>query len=361
MRSLPSWVREANELPLGSAQVREDPLQDLELVRGLDRPARALLVASGGCTAALLACQSQLRGLDLVDPNPAQLALTRLKLRLLREPVPERMQLLGHAPLPLEARAERLAALLQELSLPAQSLGPLETVARLGPDYAGRTERLFAALRARLRDQQFDLRELVGLRAPAEQLRRIRPGTLLGQGLARACEEVFALPNLEALFGVAATRNRVQPFEQHFAERLRHVLGSLPAAGNPWLWQLLIGRYPPGVPAPWLEQPPREQLPPLRCLHTSLEDALEGEEGPWELIDLSDVLDWQEPDQARETLARARARLAPGGVLVVRQLNSAHDVPALSEGIAWDEEYAARLHEEDRSYFYRALHVGRAG
>lgn len=359
MSVVSGWVRQAAELPLGFAQVREDPLQDLDLVRTLDRPARVLLVASGGCTAAALAGEERVRALHLVDPNPHQLALARLKLRLLRLPVPERLQLLGHTPLPLATRADRLAGLLGELELPPNALGPTEVVARLGPDYAGRYERVFAALRASLRDQQFDVRALVELRSPPEQARRVAPSTALGQALDRAFAEVFALPNLVALFGEGATRNRAQPFDRHFAARARAVLESLPAAGNPWLWQVLVGRHPPGVHVPWLELPARERLPELSWEQASVEAALQAEGASFDLIHLSNVLDWLDPEPARALLARAWERLAPGGAVIVRQLNSTLDVRGLGERLEWDAEYSARLHEEDRSWFYRDLHVGR--
>lgn len=355
---LPAWVREAGELPLGYAQVREDPLQDLELVRALDRPVRVLLIASGGCTAAALAGEPAVRHLDLVDPNAHQLALSRLKLRLLRLPRLERMQILGHASLPPEARWGLIETLLGELELPEHALGPADAVARLGPDYAGRYERTFAALRAELRDQQFDLRDLLELRDPVEQERRVRPHTLLGQALDRAFEQVFAHRNLVKLFGEAATRNRAQPFDRHFAEQTRRALAARPAAGNPWLWQVLVGRYPSAVPAPWLELEPRDELPEWRWIHASVEDALQLDGPPYDLIHLSNVLDWLEPDDARALLDLAWMRLSRGGAVIIRQLNSTLDVRAAGERLAWDEEYARRLLEEDRSYFHRDLHVG---
>lgn len=351
---LPAWVREARQLPLACGQVRHDPLQERELVRRLDRPARVLLPASGGCTAALLAADPRVRELDLVDPHPAQLALTRLKLRLLQEPPAERAQLLGHTPCPLEARAERLTRLLEQLMLPAQVLGPGEALARLGPDYLGRQERAWAALRARLRDQQFDLRALVELRAPDEQARRVRPEALLGAALARACRDTFAPAHVAALAdGLAVS---VVPAGEALLACLQQVLTARPAAGNPWLWQLLIGRHPPGVAAPWLELPARAELPPVRWHATGLLEALEAGQGPWDLI----VLEAVDPAAARETLAHARRRLTSGGLLLVRGLDPGVDPAELGPGLAWDAEGAQRLNEEGRAVLGGPLHVGRA-
>src|SRR5690348_13503060 len=94
---LPSWVEEAARLPVAFAQVREDPLLDAEVLRGLSPKARIIMIASGGCTLAFLAARIRLERIDAVDPNPAQIALTRLKVHLLfHENSAGRLALLGH-------------------------------------------------------------------------------------------------------------------------------------------------------------------------------------------------------------------------------------------------------------------------
>src|SRR5262245_18302496 len=132
------WLLEAGRLPVAFAQVREDAWIDLEVARRLAGGASVLMVASGGCTAAALATMQDLALLHFLDPNPAQLALTRLKLRLLQaaEP-PERLALLGHAPCDIARRRQRLREELDAMDLAPGALGPPETVAELGPDHAG--------------------------------------------------------------------------------------------------------------------------------------------------------------------------------------------------------------------------------
>ncbi|RYD29089.1 MAG: DUF3419 family protein, partial [Verrucomicrobiaceae bacterium] len=126
------WAEEAARLPLAFAQVREDPRLDLALARRLPPGAEAVMIASGGDTAACLA-RLPLSRLHLVDINPAQLALTRCKLDLAATASSEEAAAwLGHAPLPLEIRRERIARRLDSLGLPAEALGPLETLAALG-------------------------------------------------------------------------------------------------------------------------------------------------------------------------------------------------------------------------------------
>src|SRR5262245_7051936 len=98
--TLPPWVEEAATLPIAFAQVREDPRIDRHVVEQLGTAARICMIASGGCTAAVLATLPNVAAIHLVDPNPAQLALTRLKLRLLETSEPDyRLRLLGHGPM----------------------------------------------------------------------------------------------------------------------------------------------------------------------------------------------------------------------------------------------------------------------
>ena len=134
------------------AQVREDAHLDLDVVRSVGEGARVAMVASGGCTAALLAGVRNIAHVHLVDPHPAQLALTRLKLRLLETTGPcERLALLGHASMAAAEREARLGAELAVLDLVGDALGPIALVSRIGPDHGGRFEFLFAALREALR------------------------------------------------------------------------------------------------------------------------------------------------------------------------------------------------------------------
>src|SRR5262245_31612557 len=151
------WLEAAAALPIAFAQVREDARLDVELVEELECEApRVLLVASGGCTAAALAA-ARVGKLHLVDCNPAQIALSRLKLTLLRSTEPrERRALLGHEPMPVEQRRARLLEELRRLDLVPSILGPIDVVAELGPAHAGRYERLFARLREVIQEEGGD-------------------------------------------------------------------------------------------------------------------------------------------------------------------------------------------------------------
>lgn len=358
--SRPSWLEDAAALPVAFAQVREDALLDQAVVHGLGAEARLIMVASGGCTAALLASMPQVRCLRLVDSNPAQLALTKLKLRLLSEPsVEKRLQLLGHLGMPTDARRQNLKTLFLEIGLAENVLGPISLVARLGPDHIGRYERVFAALRLALSSFQTELDSLLSLSEVGEQIRAASPESSLGRRLDEALENVLALPNLVRLFGAEATNNPLVPFSRHFARRIRRALADWPACDNPYLWQMLKGRYPAGCFAPWFACAAPQTLPEIAFANTSMERALESAKEPCDFIHLSNILDWLSPKAAARTLQLAGRALKPGGRIFIRQLNSALDVRRAGTMFEWLDEESESLHKKDRSFFYRALHLGK--
>ncbi len=355
-----SWITDAASLPLAFAQVREDPLLDRERIELLGRNVHVAMIASGGCTAALLAASPNIARLHLVDPNPAQLALTRVKIHLLQTAVPdERLNVLGHMPLSAAARQARLALQLEALGLPDDILGPPAIVAQHGADHAGRYERVFAALRLALNDQTNAIDSLLRLSDPTEQTRRTAPATPLGQRLDMALDEVMSLPNLVRLFGEEATKNPVEPFARHFARRIRHVLATLPAERNPYLWQMLKGCYPVGCPVPWLTVASPARVPHMSWSSTFMAEALAAEPAAFDFVHLSNILDWLSPEKAQATLELAASALRRGGWTFIRQLNSTLDIAGLGPMFDWQTAAANELHERDRSFFYRGLHLGR--
>ena len=355
------WVEEAAGLPLAFAQVREDPRIDRRVAERLGSGARVCMVASGGCTAAVLATLPNVAAIHIVDPNPAQLALTRLKLRLLETAEPEyRLALLGHVEMNKHTRVADLRSELAALELPGDTFGRLDVHLHTGADYAGRYERCFFALQWDLFVEQRDeLRAVLSLRNPVEQARRVAPDTDLGRRIDDVFDSVLALPNLVRLFGEGATRNPVEPFSRHFARRLRIAFATLPAAENPFLWQMLAGRYPDGHPADWFTLPRQVPSAAITWRQAFMTDALREKPGEFDLVHLSNILDWLSPAEATATLELTARALRPGGRVLIRQLNSTLDIPASGPMFEWHAATAAELHATDRSFFYRALHLGR--
>lgn len=357
--TLSPWVAEAATLPVAFAQVREDPRLD-EHTAGLTSGYETVcMVASGGCTSAVLATHEHVEAIHLVDPNPAQLALARLKLRLLETVSPaERMWILGHTT-KLGKWPGMLASHLAALGLSSDALGPPHAVAQLGPDFAGRYERCFAALQQELTSCRDELTTVLSLTDPTEQARRVTPNTTLGQKLDDALDSVMSLPNLVALFGEGATRNPVEPFSRHFARRIRHCFATLPAATNLFLWQMLVGHYPEDHPADWFMLPAPPRMPEITWQQAFMVDALRDHRKSFDVVHLSNILDWLSPEETTATLELAAQALRPEGRVIIRQLNSTLDIPGSGTMFVWDTARASALHARDRSFFYRALHLGR--
>ena len=358
---LSGWAHQAAKLPVAFAQVREDPALDLAALGQVNAGARIIMVASGGCTAAALAASRRTASIHLVDANPAQVALARLKLRLLETAgSEERLALLGHRGMQASKRARVLGATLRNLGISPEILGDGEVVYRMGPDQAGRYEFLFAELRRRLAGFSGELQSLLESRDTHQQSSKVDPESPLGMALDRAFDQAFAVPDIVHVFGSEATRNPLVPFSRHFAGRLRHVLAALPARDNPYLAQMLLGRFQDGATYPWLHAEAPRVMPRITWSVSTMQAALASSAPEsYDVVHLSNITDWLAPPAAAETLDLASRALRKDGVMILRQLNSRLDITALGSRFTWEREMAARLHRQDRSFFYRAIHIGR--
>lgn len=345
-------------MPVAFSQVREDAFVDESVVLGLGEKVDVLMIASGGCTAALLASMPQVRRLHLVDPNPAQLALSRLKLHLLKHSRPaHRLALLGHRPMRKDERGSLLGKALSELLLTRDALGPFPTVVELGPDHVGRYERIFRALQQSLGGSEREL--LAALRSSTANTSAFAPGSPLGRKLDDVLGQVMSLPNLVRLFGEDATNNPEKPFHLHFADRIRWIMEYGQASTNPYLWQMLTGSFPKNRVAPWLTRQAAAHPAEITESCSRMEQALERETGAYDFIHLSNILDWLSPEDAEKTLDLAARALRPSGRVLIRQLNSTLDIRGAGRMFQWLDAASQDLWRRDRSFFYRALHLGR--
>jgi len=81
----------------------------------------------------------------------------------------------------------------------------------------------------------------------------------------------------------------------------------------------------------------------------------------YHVIHLSNILDWLFPAEAQETLSLAHRALKPGGVVIIRQLNSNLNIPQLVQEFIWDTKASEEFLLGDRSFFYRNFFVGFKG
>jgi S-adenosylmethionine-diacylglycerol 3-amino-3-carboxypropyl transferase len=353
------WALAAAHARVAFSQVREDPRLDEEVLRRLGPDARVFMIASGGDTAAALVAGGRVGRLQLVDFNPAQLVLTQIKLHLLRHSSPaERLAVLGHSRMQADRRADAIETILEAKGAPHDVFGEMKAFSELGPDRAGRYEILFHHLRARLRPHQSEIAELFALSDPIEQALRVAQETPLGLALDEAFHSVMRLENLVCLFGDEATRNARISFSQHFAEQTRRAFSMMPARENPFLAQLLLGEFVNGATYDWLQRPSPNCWPEILYTRSTALDALAAlPPGSVDFVHLSNILDWLSPGAAAHTLGLAWRALRPGGVTIIRQLNSTLDIEASERRFAWRQN-AADLHRRDRSFFYRGIFVG---
>jgi S-adenosylmethionine-diacylglycerol 3-amino-3-carboxypropyl transferase len=309
---------------------------------------------------AAIVASADVESVQVVDPNPAQLALGRFKLELLRQVSPApRLQILGHEAMEPSARQAQLAELFERLELAPDAVGPVNLVSQVGVDHCGRYEMLFRALRHEMSRFFGQLKCLIDSRDIAEQTRLVAADAELGVALDQALDQVFSLSNLVVLFGPDATANRVEDFSRHFARRIRAWLAAHPASESPWLAQMLVGRFGIAQSYPWLGMPAPASFPKVIWTRDTMQSVLASAEvDSFDFIHLSNILDWLSPGESAGLMEHAWKALARGGRMVIRQLNSALDIPATGPQFNWLKDEANRLHATDRSFFYRELHVG---
>jgi len=128
---------------------------------------------------------------------------------------------------------------------------------------------------------------------------------------------------------------------------------------------MLAGEFPPGAAWDWLDPREWNRRPRVvpEVLHASMLDALASmAPASCELIHLSNVLDWLSPHDATALLDATQRALRPSGRVVIRQLNSSLDIPALGTRLKWDTPGGREAEARDRSFFPRPTdRAGRSG
>jgi S-adenosylmethionine-diacylglycerol 3-amino-3-carboxypropyl transferase len=156
-------------------------------------------------------------------------------------------------------------------------------------------------------------------------------------------------------------------FGEHFRARARHVLCDLPAQENYFLAQICLGRYLDlkQVP-PYLRE---ENFEHLRQAVERIE-IVTGEIGPVlasaadssiDAFALSNIFEWFSAEAFERTLREIHRASAPGARLCYRNLLVRRRHPASIDPLfEHDDEFAARLLEQDRSFVYSHFEIAAA-
>jgi len=352
------WLSQATQTHLGLSQVLEDAEVDQWVADQLDPGIRIAMIASGGCTAAALAASPKVSHIHLVDVNPAQIPLARLKLHLLFTAAPAlRLAILGHSPLSSQERTSHLKNAFDSLHLPHDALGPIEAISEKGADHAGRYDIMFQEIRRQLHPYSKQLEVLLGMQDPVKQMLLAGPATEIGDAIEKAFDSVFSHPQLIKLFGKSPIEHS-RPFSIVFLYNLWRILATRPAAENPYLTQVFLGRFAGNASYPWLTAPIPSHRVRITWEHARMSEALGKSSDEYDLVHFSNIVDWMAPEESSITLDHAWRLTRPGGMVIVRQIFPVVNIPSLSKKWEWQTGIGEKLRDRDRSFLYR-IYVGK--
>lgn len=290
------------------AVVREDPAVEAAMLEGQPSP-EVLLVASGGCTALALQARWPDARFTLVDPNPAQHAHVREKAEAW-------------------ARGD-LAAFEGDEGLSER----------------GNFEALFRQVRAFLHEFVAAPEDV---RAAVDGDAAVRARIVGARWWPVAFALFFSDAMLRAMFGPAAVQHAPPgSYVDHFRAVYERALATV--GPNPFVRHLLCGRYGRDALPAFLRLAPV----PTRFTHVvgTLDDVADF--GRFDLVHLSNVLDWTDRDAGRRLARRVARELRPGAAITVRQLNNAVPVEDDFAGVRFREV------DGERSLFYTRTLQGR--
>jgi S-adenosylmethionine-diacylglycerol 3-amino-3-carboxypropyl transferase len=255
-------------------------------------------------------------------------------------------------------RKDALLEIFSSLKYQNDILGPIDFVAEIGPDYSGRYELLFKRLQYEI-EANNDSELLLNLNDVVKQQAFLAEHSDYKARLKAAFSNVMSLPNLVRIFGTEATQNSVMPFAKHFYLRTIQAIETMKAVTNPYLSQLLRGKFTTNNIYPWLNLEKKMLDTEINYKLCSMADSLVNSSDCYDFIHLSNILDWLTEKQASELLRLVYNKLNKGGLVIIRQLNSNLSIPKLGESLTWDLDQARLLHTQDRSFFYQKLHIAR--
>lgn len=354
------------------AQVREDPLLEMEALR----PAAGdttVVVGSGGCTAlSLLAGGGRVVA---VDNNATQNHLIELKVAaIVLLPLRDAVAFLGGASESGEIRMSSYAVLRASLTPAARAYWDAHPRdVRMGVITAGVTER-FIRLLVRV------LEVCVHPRARIDRL--LACTTLVEQRVfyARVWDSwrwraffklLLGRRSFDRVYDPAALRHaRSSSFAEHFRRLAEHALTQLPVADNYFLHQMLTGTYPAavagGVP-PYLSARGADALvaglPSLSIVDGTFTEYLRScPDHSVTGFALSNICEWLSPGEIDELFAEVARVARPGARLCFRNFVGWTNVPARWRHIVVEDvEYGGRLITRDRSLVQHRLVVCRVG
>ena len=157
-------------------------------------------------------------------------------------------------------------------------------------------------------------------------------------------------------------RYATESVADHLLHRIRHTFITLDPADNPYLQWVLLGRHTTALPLalrPEHFQTIRQNLHRLEWHCMALEDWLTAQpDRSLDRANLSNIFEYLSPENTHRVfqellrVGRSDARLAYWNMLIPRQRP-----PEYRDRIQSHSDHANQLHQRDRVWFYRALHI----
>ena len=350
---------------LNYAQVREDPLLEIEALR-LSSDDTVIAISSGGCTALSLLAAGAGR-VVAVDINRAQNHLVELKLAaILRLPDAEVVAFVGGSAATSEQRLHLYRRLRGSLSSAAQEYwdARVEQIGR-GIIEAGVTEGFVRSVVTALRTavhSEGTIRRLLSLKSVEEQ-REFYDQVWNNWRWKLSFPLLLNRWVFDRVYTPDYFRYMNDPrFSAHFRERAEHTLTEIGVANNYFLHQMLDGRYllevEGGVP-PYLSgvgmEAIRSNADCLTLVDGSYTEYLCGCAGESvSAFVISNICEWLPPEGVEEVFAQIARVAAPGARLCFRNFVGWTEVPEHRRSvIVEDRALGGRLMRVDRSVVQR--------
>jgi S-adenosylmethionine-diacylglycerol 3-amino-3-carboxypropyl transferase len=332
----------------------------------LDADSRLLSICGAGCNVLTLLLEEP-TAITAVDFSPVQAALLDLQITAIRRlPAPSVRRLLGVVPAAPSSRVAEYAELRRELAPSTRSIWDhrTELIAR-GLAFSGRLERYileFTTGPMREHVPEHALRAL--FRLDRDAAREAWAERWLDRpGVEAAFREWFARDRMAARGRDAAQFRWVEEIDvtEELWHRFRRACVVLPTRDNFYLHAFLFGSYGEVLP-PYLSDDGQARLQPLLDridVHVAdLSQLLAGRPaGTFSHAALSDVFEYQSPQEARGVMKILGERLQRGGRVAFWNF-------LVDRAPGWGGEALIRLDglsdelwRQDRSWFYRSFHV----
>ena len=353
--------------PLQFTVMREDPRLEERLLDRIPGEKRFFGITGAGCTLLQLAARPDLTELVGADLDPRQTSWARFRLTAARLfSRKDFCRVTGISQIETSVRESLLSRVAQALSPEDRALVKEERAFLLAGAFDdGGFERLFAFWRGFL--ERFviardDIARLFdGDRSVAEAM-------VTADLWPASFELTFHQRLLLAIFGPDAIQHAPPgSYPRYFQARFEWALAQEGAPANPYLSHALRGRYgalDQNTALPDFLWPDRyerlsQSVGKITCFTGRVAEALAAHPGPYQLVMLSNILDWSSEAEAESMARPVLDALAPGGYLLVRQLNNVRPLPrSWLTSLDFDPALERELLAADRIFFYSAIRVG---